>query len=342
MAQAEKLFQECQEIGHKASQQIIQMQTKYNEELQQLSKIVRMCFKLKTNQWKQLKVVDKQQESLIKHRSTIDQCKNKKEKLTSSLEKYRNFETLNHGNIAVLKQKYNDKWQQFEKMWYKWKIPEISMFLKYKLTTMGKIQTGGCEKLQRSDNEIVIDHDDDEKKIQLQNNSNETNMDEINWDEFEENLRKEKFKSKYLQMIDKSELKSFGIVNYKLRNDIYKIIQNVCKNNPIPIAREEENNNSDCDDCEGQVMTNSGGAQEKENNKSIDPKYLCPLTEKVMLNPVIAFDDQCYDKDAIISYLRQYKESPVTKEKIDDVEWAIQMLLENKNLKQEIKHKGLL
>ena len=85
----------------------------------------------------------------------------------------------------------------------------------------------------------------------------------------------------------------------------------------IKRARQQKSyNDSDGDDCEEQVMTNSSGTQENEN-KSIDPKYLCPLTQKVMLNPVIAFDDQCYDK-----------QSPVTKEKID-IEWAIQILLEN-------------
>ena len=30
------------------------------------------------------------------------------------------------------------------------------------------------------------------------------------------------------------------------------------------------------------------------------------------------------------------------KEKIDDVEWVIQLLVENKSLKQKIKQKGLL
>ena len=39
-----------------------------------------------------------------------------------------------------------------------------------------------------------------------------------------------------------------------------------------------------------------------------------------MVNPVIAFDEQCYEKEAIISYIRKNKESLITKEKIDDIE----------------------
>ena len=172
-----------------------------------------------------------------------------------------------------------------------------------------------------------------------ENRSDEMNYDRVDWVKFENCLRKEKFKSKYLQMIDKSELKSFGIDDYCARNDVNRIIQDLCENNPVPrqMPLTEDAN------CEGQVITGVGGTNDDlKHNSEIDSKYICPLTKKVMTNPVIAFDDECYENEAIISYLRRYKQSPITKEKIDDVEFVVEMLFENKNLKKEIKQKGLL
>ena len=61
-----------------------------------------------------------------------------------------------------------------------------------------------------------------------------------------------------------------------------------------------------------------------------------------MKNPVIAFDQHCHEKEAIILYICQHKESPITKEKIDDVEMVIDLLVENKSLQNEIQDKGLL
>ena len=85
----------------------------------------------------------------------------------------------------------------------------------------------------------------------------------------------EKFKSKYLDRIDKSDLKSFGIENYKLRIDIYKIITNLCQTNPIP--REKLQNDDDNDnDCEGQLMTGKSGINhsndDMKENVDIDSK----------------------------------------------------------------------
>ena len=79
-----------------------------------------------------------------------------------------------------------------------------------------------------------------------------------------------------------------------------------------------------------------------KDSHDVDSKYLCPLTKKVMINPMIAFDDQCYEKEAIISYICEYKQLPTTKEKIDDVEWVVSLLVENTSLKHEIEKKRVV
>ena len=58
----------------------------------------------------------------------------------------------------------------------------------------------------------------------------------------------------------------------------------MCQHNQIPCEKTQQY--EDENDCQGQVMTSSSVAD-------IDSKYLCPLTKRVMTNPVIAFDHNC-------------------------------------------------
>ena len=84
------------------------------------------------------------------------------------------------------------------------------------------------------------------------------------------------------------------------------------------------------------VSGNSGA-----NSERIDSKYFCPITNRLMKYPVIAFDGKCYEKEAIVDYIGKYKQSPITKEKISDVEWTISLLYTNQSLKEEIDEKFL-
>ena len=318
--------QECETSKEAISQKMIEIEKGYEKARQILHDSFDKCNKLVLDNLKYKTELNEKAADLTKQKIILAQYETQKRQLTLLLKQYREFDSLNNNSIKILNEKYNKKWQQFEKTWYKWKISEISMFLKYKLVTMGKI---------KHNNSVQIHDIGDAKR------SDDSGVDDghIDWHLFEQNLKQEKFKSKHLQMIDKSELKSFGIVNYQLRNDIYKIIQNLCKNNPIPIEKPHYDND---DGCEGQVLRETTQSHSLTEYNKIDSKYLCPLTRKIMVNPVIAFDEQCYEKEAIISYFRQYKESPITKEKIDDVEWVISLLIENKRLKKEIEKLGFV
>ena len=330
MKKCEGVTQVSEKATQQESEKIIATKKAFEEVTTQLHEGLEKSTQLAKHAMACYNRLEKEAIQLNKNKLILTQCEKKKHKLKSCVEKYREFEAINSKNIEVLNQKCNDKWHEFEKIWYKWKIEDISMYLKYKLFAMGKIQHSDLCK------QGVVGKDDTKSEEKKSNDSNDTgdDVDNIDWQVFDEKLRKDKFKSKYLDRIDKSDLKSYGIDNYQLRNDIYTIIQTLCENNPIP--REKPQKNDECkNDCQGQVMTSS-------NVVDIDSKYLCPLTKKVMTNPVIAFDQHCYEKEAIISYIREHKESPITKEQIDDVEMVIDLFVENKSLKNEIQDKGLL
>ena len=47
-------------------------------------------------------------------------------------------------------------------------------------------------------------------------------------------------------------------------------------------------------------------------SKSVPKHFFCPLTKKVMQDPVLAFDGQCYERKAIEEYFKSHQKSPVT------------------------------
>ena len=212
------------------------------------------------------------------------------------------------------------KWKQFESTWNKWNVQEIILYLQYKTKTLNVNSSDDGNK----------SNDDDENK---ENKEDEEN--DIDWLKVEQVMKEEKFKGKYLNSIDKSDLKSFGIINFAKKNQVYKIITNLCENNPIEKDDGQEGGSVTCE--EGQIVTNNNCITTAIF--SIDSRYLCPLTNELMKDPVIAFDGKCYEKEAIIDYIRKNKQSPITKEKIDDVEWAISLLHSSKSLKDEINEK---
>ena len=46
-------------------------------------------------------------------------------------------------------------------------------------------------------------------------------------------------------------------------------------------------------------------------------KFICPLTKKDIVEAVIAPDGITYERSALLKYVRKYKKSPVTGEKMD-------------------------
>ena len=53
-------------------------------------------------------------------------------------------------------------------------------------------------------------------------------------------------------------------------------------------------------------------AWKASQSKTVPQHFLCPLTKKIMQDPVLAFDGQCYERKAIEEYLKSHRKSPVT------------------------------
>ena len=71
-----------------------------------------------------------------------------------------------------------------------------------------------------------------------------------------------------------------------------------------------------------------------KESKSVDipSEFLCPITNEVMKDPVIAFDGHTYERSKITDYLKQHSKSPVTG---DAAEYS--MVIPNKAMKKQIQ-----
>ena len=50
------------------------------------------------------------------------------------------------------------------------------------------------------------------------------------------------------------------------------------------------------------------------------PQFVCPITKAVMTEPVIAPDNQLYDRSAIELHFQSHKTSPLTQQALDRTE----------------------
>ena len=66
----------------------------------------------------------------------LKQLKEENQRLKILLDEHRSFRTLNCTNIIRIKQKYNEKWNEFEKNWHKWEVAQIVLYIKYKLKVL--------------------------------------------------------------------------------------------------------------------------------------------------------------------------------------------------------------
>ena len=63
-----------------------------------------------------------------------------------------------------------------------------------------------------------------------------------------------------------------------------------------------------------EVLKSPSDSKQSDSAKSrkMPKSFMCPITKKVMEDPVMAFDGHSYERAAIVEYLEQHKKSPVT------------------------------
>lgn len=131
----------------------------------------------------------------------------------------------------------------------------------------------------------------------------------------------------WFERLSKSDLKQIGFEVYNDRKELYDKIQELVAEHP----NVRTYNYGD----EGQFQTASAAENERCRGVVVPSQFLCPISKRIMMEPVQIFDDFTYEKDTILAYLAQNKRSPMTNEECDSEDEL--MVLPNRKLSQQIQ-----
>ena len=139
----------------------------------------------------------------------------------------------------------------------------------------------------------------------------------LDWKSIETQMIKRNINGKSLQHFNDSRLDMIGIQDFNIAVFLMK---------QITTLRNKYRLNDDNDN--GNDKENDNGIHKNK----IPSKFICPITKQIMKDPVIAFDENIYERSAIEKYLKENNTSPIT-----DEEAYTLSLFSNKQLKKEIQ-----
>ena len=142
------------------------------------------------------------------------------------------------------------------------------------------------------------------------------NTDDINWEKIESSLKDRNYTGKSLKKFDNFLFERIGLRNLTVVNHLVSHIE------IIKMKYNQKDNQN--------VILN--GDNDNDENQDIPEQYICPITKKIMIDPVMAFDGYCYEKKAIENYLKNHNKSPKTGEHT-----KYNIVFPNHRLKQEIE-----
>lgn len=103
MKERENLPVKCHRAKEEISQKLKQTQTEYTLEVHKLVHGVDKCVSLRKDENKYFYHLAEQEQSYMEYESSISEWKHKNEQLVAAVQQYRDFESLNHENIKLLK-----------------------------------------------------------------------------------------------------------------------------------------------------------------------------------------------------------------------------------------------
>ena len=239
-----------------------------------------------------------------KTQASFENTKSVAKEYDTLMTKYRTFETKTEEIIPKLLKKYENEWKIVEKDWYNWNIEKVMGWFAYVLTKNGSVS--------------------------------DSNVDFVSIQSY---LEKISFDAKYFTSIDDTDLSKYGFKNENDCDLLYEHICDLIEKYPKPKRRPKKSGLKAEKEFEDKKYEEkeSTGAISNSNDKPIKKEYLCPISQKIMKNPVIAFDGNTYEKENIIKYLNDNGKMPNNIETISNVEMAIADLTSNRVLKQEIE-----
>ena len=128
--------------------------------------------------------------------------------------------------------------------------------------------------------------------------------------EIKKNIKKHKITGRQLLSLNDEEIEKELGMNKENKEKLKRIIEKLKKDCPVEIEEE--------------LM--------KMRVEDVPDELKCPITKKLMEDPVVASDGGTYERAAVEEYLREKRNSPLTDEPFED-----DLLRTNKQIKKKIE-----
>ena len=209
-----------------------------------------------------------------------------------------------------MKMKRSEALDIFESKWLNWNYNDIVFWFKIKLGYFD-----AKYKITNNNNNNEESKDEKENELDKENKTKMQSIVSIDFDNvIYKNLESQQIRSKYLSVLNRSDFRNLGFELFehqcKLQNSFKKLIEKY----PMPLENDSDDGLGNISNYQIEglsvAMTGNGPNNNSDDSKKYNNKYICPITNKLMKFPVIAYDGCVYEKEAIINYLRQHHTTP--------------------------------
>ena len=259
----------------------------------------------------------KMQNNLTNQKELASKCK-------SLLTQYNQFsqETIKYTReMQIVREQ---QFEQFESKWLEWDYNDIIFWFKVKLNYFDWMYNGDYNNFNNN-GKNTNNHCDDSKQ-----NESESDIGSIDFSKVHTELEEQRIRGKFLSLINRSDLRNLGFTLFEHQCILEKEIATLVGKYPIPKPQV-----GDIRDIADNSQVDTAITPNGDTIK--DDKYRCPITKQIMKEPVIACDNKTYEKDAIIDYLRKHGKTPSMNKLFFDVNYAIDTLLPDYELKTQIE-----
>lgn len=148
-------------------------------------------------------------------------------------------------------------------------------------------------------------------------------IDEVDWSKTCDLMKKQEICGEDLTEITGVSLKLIGITDKEMRKTLASAI-----NRKIKVHKAAPKG----------TKGRSSGRLSLRNSASIEVRipeeFICPISKQIMKDPVIVFDGNTYERDAIVAYMKEHNKSPITGAAAGGM---VNMVLPNNGVKEKIE-----
>jgi len=148
-------------------------------------------------------------------------------------------------------------------------------------------------------------------------------IDEVDWSKTCDLMKQQEICGEDLTEITGVSLKLIGITDKEMRKTLASAI-----NRKIKVQKAAPKG----------TKGRSSRRLSLRNSASIEVRipeeFICPISKQIMKDPVIVFDGNTYERDAIVAYMKEHNKSPITGAAAGGM---VNMVLPNNGVKEKIE-----